>query len=58
VKAVAARAAEDILHLLDVEVLDRLACGRPLSADAAALLLTMLANDGRVRITAATFAAR
>jgi hypothetical protein len=50
-------------RLLDGEVLDCLACGRPLSpeevgdklgmsADATASLLTMLVLDGRVRITA------
>ena len=47
--------------LLDGEVLDIVACGRPvspdevgaklgMSADAAASLLTMLVRDGRVRI--------
>ena len=47
--------------VLDTEILDTLACGRPMSpaeigqklgmsADAAASLLTMLASSGRVRI--------
>ena len=60
--------AEDFWNLLDAEVLDCLACGRPLSpeevgeklgmsAEAAASLLSMLVRDGRVRITAATLAA-
>ena len=60
---------EDFWKLLDAEVLDCLACGRPLSpeevgdklgmsAEAAASLLTMLVHDGRVRITAATLATR
>jgi hypothetical protein len=51
----------DWWSLLDNEVLDCLACGRPLtpeevgeklgmSARSAASLLTMLAQDGRVRI--------
>jgi biotin operon repressor len=54
---------EDFWSLLDGEVLDGLACGRPLSSEevgeklgmsakAAASLLTMLVHDGRVRITA------
>jgi biotin operon repressor len=54
---------EPLWDLLDAEVLDCLACGRPLSpeeigdklgmsAAAAASLVTMLARDGRVRITA------
>lgn len=59
---------EDLWDLLDSEVLDCLACGRPLSpeeigeklgmsADAAASLVTMLVRDGRVRITAVELAA-
>lgn len=52
---------DDFWSLLDGEVLDCLACGRPLSpaeigaklgmsAESAASLLTMLVRDGRVRI--------
>ena len=58
---------EDFWSLLDGEVLDCLACGRPLSpeevgaklgmsAEAAASIITMLARDGRVRITAVELA--
>ena len=54
---------EPFWDLLDAEVLSCLECGRPLtpqeigdklgmSAEAAASLVTMLARDGRVRITA------
>lgn len=60
---------DDFWSLLDGEVLDCLACGRPLSpeevgaklgmsAEAAASLLTMLVRDGRVRITAVELPAR
>lgn len=60
--AVHAMAAdEEWWELLNGEVLDCIACGRPvsatevgetlgMSADAAASLLTMLVQDGRVRI--------
>ena len=60
---------DDFWSLLDGEVLDCLACGRPLSpeeigdklgmsADAAASLVTMLVHDGRVRITSVAAASR
>jgi len=60
---------EEWWSLLDGEVLDCLACGRPvspeevgdklgMSAAAAASLLTMLVHDGRVRITSVERAPR
>jgi hypothetical protein len=60
---------DDLWSLLDAEVLDCLACGRPLSpeevgdklgmsAAAAASLITMLVRDGRVRIRAVELADR